>query len=152
MCFLEDQDPVSAVAGLGRSFDVDGVVATGQLEVARSTDAYLHSGRFAAEQMIEHLMTVVDEATSGAGYQFAHLACDLTWALAAPPGVTELIDYECRVNRYAPKYPQTLLCLYDLEPLGGMELVDLLRAHPKLLLGGVVLDNPHFLPPDEMRA
>jgi hypothetical protein len=151
-CLLDDPDPLSAIAELGSSLDIGGVVATGQLEAARSTSTYLHGGRFTAEQMTAHLMAVVDDATGGAGYQFARLACDLTWALTAPPGVAELIDYESEVNRYAPKYPQILLCLYDLERLGGMELVDLLRAHPKLLLGGVVLDNPHFLPPDEMRA
>jgi hypothetical protein len=28
-------------------------------------------------------------------------------------------------------------------------LLDLLRTHPKLLLGGLVLENPHYIPPDE---
>jgi hypothetical protein len=77
----------------------------------------------------------------------------MTWALTAAPGHEELVEYESEINRYGAKYQQILLCLYDLERLGGSELVDLLRTHPKLLLGGgMVLDNPHFLLPDEMRA
>jgi hypothetical protein len=28
-------------------------------------------------------------------------------------------------------------------------MLDLLRTHPKLLLGGLVIENPHYLTPDE---
>jgi hypothetical protein len=31
-------------------------------------------------------------------------------------------------------------------------LVDLLRTHPKLLIGGLVIDNPHYLSPEEFLA
>jgi hypothetical protein len=31
-------------------------------------------------------------------------------------------------------------------------LVDLVKTHPKLLLGGVVIDNPYALSPDEFLA
>jgi hypothetical protein len=50
------------------------------------------------------------------------------------------------------KYPQMILCLYDLARLGGGMVVDLLKTHPKILLGGLVLENPHYLTPDELRA
>ena len=41
------------------------------------------------------------------------------------------------------------MCMYDLERFGGGVVVDLLKTHPKLLLGGVLIDNPHALTPDE---
>jgi hypothetical protein len=31
-------------------------------------------------------------------------------------------------------------------------LPGMLKTHPKLLLGGMVLDNPNFLSPDDYRA
>jgi hypothetical protein len=31
-------------------------------------------------------------------------------------------------------------------------MVDLIKTHPKLLLGGLLIDNPHYLSPDEFRA
>ena len=31
-------------------------------------------------------------------------------------------------------------------------IVDVLKTHKKVLLGGLVLDNPHYLTPDEFRA
>jgi hypothetical protein len=42
--------------------------------------------------------------------------------------------------------------MYDLERFGGGVVVDLLKTHPKLLLGGVLIDNPHALTPDEFRG
>jgi hypothetical protein len=68
------------------------------------------------------------------------------------PGAGYLADYESEVNRFVPKYPQVILCLYDLREFGGGLLMDLLKTHPKVLLGGFVLDNPHYLSPDEYRA
>jgi hypothetical protein len=68
------------------------------------------------------------------------------------PKVEELIGYESELNRFLPRYPQWFMCLYDLETFGGAILVDLLRTHPKLLLGGMLLENPHYLSPDEFLA
>ncbi len=45
-----------------------------------------------------------------------------------------------------------ILCLYDLELFGGGIIVDVLKTHKKLLLGGLVLENPHYLTPDEFLA
>jgi hypothetical protein len=30
-------------------------------------------------------------------------------------------------------------------------MVDLLKTHPRLLIAGMVLDNPHYLSPNEFR-
>jgi hypothetical protein len=45
-----------------------------------------------------------------------------------------------------------ILCLYDLEGFGGGVVVDIMRTHKKLVLGGLVLDNPHYVSPDAFRA
>jgi hypothetical protein len=44
------------------------------------------------------------------------------------------------------------LCLYDLTRYGAGVIVDLLRVHPIILLSGLVLENPYYLPPDELLA
>ena len=31
-------------------------------------------------------------------------------------------------------------------------MLDLVRTHPKLLLGGLVIENPHYLTPDDYLA
>jgi hypothetical protein len=44
------------------------------------------------------------------------------------------------------------LCLYELDRFGGDVLVDVLKTHPKVLFGGMILDNPYYLAPDEFLA
>jgi hypothetical protein len=39
-----------------------------------------------------------------------------------------------------------------LEKIGGGIVVDLLTTHPKLMLGEMVLENPHDLSPDGFLA
>ena len=65
------------------------------------------------------------------------------------PGVDELVSYESKLNRFLPRYPQVILCLYDLNRFTGEILLDLLKTHPKVLLGGMLVANPYYLDPDE---
>jgi hypothetical protein len=44
------------------------------------------------------------------------------------------------------------MCLYDLAAFGGGILVDLMKTHPTLILGGMVLENRHCLTADEFLA
>jgi hypothetical protein len=80
------------------------------------------------------------------------VAGETTWLFDDPPGADEFVEYESELNRYTTQYPQSILCLYDLERFGGGMMVDLIKTHPKLLLGGLLIDNPHYLSPDEFRA
>ena len=41
---------------------------------------------------------------------------------------------------------------YDLELFGTSMLVDVLKTHPKVLVGSMVLDNPEYLTPDQYLA
>ena len=66
----------------------------------------------------------------------------MTWFKFEMPGVEELIAYESRLNKSLPKYPQVILCLYELGQFSGEVLVDVLKTHPKVLLGGMLLEPP----------
>jgi hypothetical protein len=76
----------------------------------------------------------------------------MTWALRRLPGVEELVRYEAKLNEFLPRYPQVILCLYELHRFSGDVLVDVLKTHPKVLLGGMLLRNPYYLEPDEFLA
>jgi hypothetical protein len=47
------------------------------------------------------------------------------------------------------RFPQAVLCLYDLAKVGGGVLLDLIKTHPRILMGGLLLENPHHLTGDE---
>ena len=127
-------------------------MASTQLEVFSSDDAYLRTGSFASEEMLGFWDAYVGAVVRDDRFSFVRIAGEATWALRDPPTVDELMRYESELNRFAGRYPQTVLCLYDLDRFGAGILVDLLRTHPKLVVGGRVLENPYHLSPDEFAA
>jgi anti-anti-sigma regulatory factor len=133
LCLLEDGSPVGD--------DGD----PGQLEVHRSTDVYLPSGVFRPSDMLDYLDRTHGAAVEApGGYRRVRAAGDMGWAVSRPPGADRLFEYESRVNDFAPRYPQMLLCLYDLSVFGGDVLPDLLRTHPKVLVGGRLVDSSSY--------
>ena len=57
-----------------------------------------------------------------------------------------------RSTRSSKTNPTVFMCMYDLDRFGVSMLVDVLTTHPRVLLGGMVLDNPHYLTPREYLA
>ena len=55
----------------------------------------------------------------------------MTWALREAPGVETLVEYEAQLNLFMPRYPQVILCLYELAQFSGGVLVDVLRPTPR---------------------
>ncbi|MDX6644411.1 MAG: hypothetical protein QOK40_138 [Miltoncostaeaceae bacterium] len=82
-------------------------------------------------------------------FGFARVAGEAGWAIRSG-SMDELIRYESALHRFTLSHPQTVLCLYDLNVLGGGIVVDMLKTHPKTMLGGMLLENPHYLTPDEL--
>jgi hypothetical protein len=151
VCVVDADEPDDVVAALGPDVDLGRRLGRRQLEVQRSQDTYLKGGAFSTEGMLEFWDREVGGAVGG-GFSFARAAGEMTWALRQLPGVDELIGYESRLNQFLPRYPQVILCFYELDMFSGELLVDVLKTHPKVLLGGMVLDNPYYLEPDEFLA
>jgi hypothetical protein len=55
------------------------------------------------------------------------------------------------MDRYRPLYPQIVMCLYDLDRLGGA-LIELVMTHTRMLVGGMAIENPYCLTPEEVLA
>jgi hypothetical protein len=43
-----------------------------------------------------------------------------------------------------------VICTYDLTKFDGTVVVDIMRTHPAVILGGVLQENPFFVPPDTL--
>lgn len=150
VCVLDDADPEVLLERLHDEVDPRSA-ATDQLEVRVSQHTYLLGGQFSTLAMLAFWDQVVGAAMAG-GYQFSRAVGEMTWALRQMPGVEELVGYEAQLNDFLPRYPQVILCLYDLDRFNGEVLVDILKTHPKVLVGGMVLDNPYYLEPEEFLA
>ncbi len=119
----------------------------GQLEVRNWQDAYLLDGHFDQDRMLAMLQSVLDEAKRE-GYPLTRLVAHMEWALEDRPGVADIVEYESRLNYFLHRYPDPVICVYDLDQFGA-SVIDILRTHPMVIIGGVLQENPFFVPPDD---
>ena len=76
----------------------------------------------------------------------------MEWGLADFPGLDDFIEFETRVNYVVPKYENAAICAYDLSKFNASVVMDALRTHPLVIIGGLLQENPFFVPPDELLA
>jgi MEDS: MEthanogen/methylotroph, DcmR Sensory domain len=149
ICVVDGVEPTEIVDALGP--DVDGAqrAASKQLDVMGSADVYLRSGSFSPAEIVSSWKAAIAEVMYDGRFDIVRAV--ETWSLhdVVPP-LRELLALESEMNRYLPLYPQVIVCLYDLERFGGGVVVDLLKTHPRILMGGMVLDNPYWLMPEEL--
>ncbi len=127
-------------------------VSSGQLEFYGSDETYLRTGSFDPDQMIAFWEGRARDISAEGRFEAVRLLGEMSWLERVPPERESVVRYETWADEFVAKYPQTVLCLYDLRKLGSGILMDLLRTHPKLLLGGLVIENPHHLSADEFTA
>jgi MEDS: MEthanogen/methylotroph, DcmR Sensory domain len=152
VCVVDATDPETVLAELRGVIDIDSTSAHDQLVVLPSQRTYLSSGAFETDRMLDFWDETVGSALDSARFSFVRSVGEMTWALRDFPGVDQLVSYESKLNRFLPRYPQVILCLYDLERFNGEVIVDILKTHPKVLVQGVVVENMYYLEPEEFLA
>jgi DcmR-like sensory protein len=121
---------------------------TGQLEVRRWQDAYLRGDHFDQDAMLALIEEVLQSAAA-AGYPLTRLVAHMEWALLDKPDVDNLVEYETRLNYVLPKYDDPVVCTYDLSKFPASLVMDIMRTHPVVIIGGILQENPFFVPPDQ---
>jgi hypothetical protein len=124
-----------------------------QLTVLASRDVYLTDRGFDMEGMLDFYGAELRGVAEGrSGYDCICTAGEMSWALRDIPGVGDLLAYEARVNQVLAANPDAAaisLCLYDAERFDAELIVGVLRTHPKVVMGGTVIDNPFYIQPEE---
>jgi hypothetical protein len=133
-----------AEAGVG----VERAMGSGQLEVRPWQQAYLCEDRFDQDAMLA-LIEEVLQSGAAAGYPLTRLLAHMEWACLERPGVEHLVEYEARLNYVLPKYDDPVICAYDLSKFAASVAMDVMRTHPVVIVGGVLQENPFFVPPDQ---
>jgi hypothetical protein len=132
MVFTESVPPVKVLARLeARGIPAGRESRAGQLEVLSAGDAYLPSGRFEPDRLLESLLDHVERATLD-GYAGVRLVGDMAWALSAPVGVEQLAGYEAQVNQLYMDGRALGVCVYDRHAFDGDLLQQVRRAHPAI--------------------
>jgi hypothetical protein len=132
----------------GSGIDVAANENSGQLQLRVWEQSYLRDGRFDQQRMLE-LLAALMSRPAGAPTAAGRLVAHMEWALLDRPGSGDLVEYESRVNTLMTGQPHVLVCVYDLTRFSGDIVVDIMRTHPVTIIGGVVRENPFFVPPEE---
>jgi len=143
----EDHLQHLAAAGI----DVAAASRSDQLEVRTWNEMHLRNGRFDQDKTLAVFKDVI-QATAQQGFPLARFVTHMEWALENRPGIDDLLEYEAKAN-YAwlnhdgPVHP--VVCTYDLTKFSGEVVIDVMRTHPMIILGGILQENPFYVPPDE---
>ena len=133
-----------AEAGL----DVEKAEREGQLEIRPWEDAYLRGARFDQNAMLALIEEVLKEGRAK-GFGQTRLWANMEWAVNDLPGVHDIVEYETRLNKFLPQYDDVVVCTYDLNKFSAPVVMDIMRTHPQVIIGGMVQENPFYVPPDE---
>src|SRR5438132_6081176 len=128
--------------------NVQEAIDTGQLEVRPWQDGPLRGSRFDQDTWLVSFEQVLQSGPA-AGYAQTRFLAHMEWALVDLPGVDDLIEFETRVNYVVPKYEAPVICAYDLSRFDASVVMDALRTHPVVIIGGLLQENPFFVPPEQ---
>lgn len=120
----------------------------GQLEVRPNTETYLRDGDFDQDRML----AVFEQLASGNakhGFPLSRIVCRMDWAAESRVFVDNVIEFESRVNDVWHRHNDVVICTYHLAQFNGDAIVDILRTHPMVILGGILQRNPFFVPPEQ---
>ena len=120
----------------------------GQLEVRVNTEVYLPDGHFDQDRMI----AVFEQLASGnvkGPFPLSRIYCRMDWVVKDQSHVDDVIEFESRVNDVWRRNEDAVICTYHLGQFRGEEVIDIMRTHPMVVIGGIVQQNPFYIPPDE---
>ena len=127
--------------------DVERLMASGQLHVRLWEDTYLSDDRFDIDRMLSEVRAAVRGAGT-ADHTPTRVVAHMEWALLDKPGVEDLIEYEARADELS-NLRGPLICAYDLTKFSASVVMDVLRTHRTVIVGGVLQENPFFVPPGQ---
>jgi hypothetical protein len=128
--------------------DVPSSQRNGQLEVLDWKDTFFRDGPFDPDQQLALLEQVLRSGKEQ-GFRISRYVAHAEWALQEGASLDLLLEFEARVNHIWPRSADTVICCYDLSQFGGDIVIDAIRTHPMVIIGGILQQNPFFVPPDE---
>jgi len=142
-------DHVARLASFG--IDPEAGNKTGQVAVTDWTETFFAEGPFDVERQLAGL----DRALRGGreqGFPVSRYVAHAEWALEEGASIETLLEFEARVNHMWPRHADTVVCCYDLARFDADTVVNALRTHPIVILGGILQHNPFYVQPDAFLA
>ena len=129
--------------------DVQEAMGVGQLVVRPWQDSTVRGDSFDLDSWLAEFEQALQSGPA-AGYARTRVMGQMEWALLDLPRVGDLVEFETRVNFMIPQYGDSVICTYDLTKFGASVVMDALRTHPAVIIGGLLQENPFYVSPDQL--
>jgi hypothetical protein len=139
------QDHLRRLAAAG--IDSAAAQLSGQFELRTNTETYLRDGHFDQDRMLEVFERLASGNAEG-GYPLSRVVCHMDWAAEGRLHIDSLVEFESRVNDVWCRHDDAVICVYDLAKFRADAVVDIMRTHPMIIIGGILQHNPFFVPPE----
>jgi hypothetical protein len=117
--------------------------AAGGMDLLSWDRSYLRNGSFEIHEMlvlIRELFAAGGAAAPSRGW------ANMGWALRQVPGVEDLVEYETRLNPIIAASNAVVICTYEAGRYSPAVILDVLRAHPMIVVDRKVEPNPLYVP------
>jgi hypothetical protein len=124
--------------------DMPALLEQRRCELRTWTETYLRGGNFDPFAMLD----LLDEFLLGAPSPRIRMIAEMSWANSRDEIGAQLIEFEARANFVHAQHQHVVICVYDVSKFDGAFVLDILRTHPMVLIGGMLQLNPFFFPPE----
>jgi len=98
------------------------------------------------------MLAAFEQMASGnakGGFPLSRICCRMDWVVGDRSCVDDVVEFESRVNDIWRRHDDAVICTYHLGKFGGDTVIDIMRTHPMIIIGGILQRNPFFVPPEE---
>ncbi len=139
----DEHDSRLADAGI----DTGAATRSGQLDVRGWYEAHLLDGVFDGARTVAVIDHICRQSVAG-GFSRIRFVTQMEWVVESATDPDTLLAYEASVNLEPIEHP--VVCAYDVTKFRGDLVVDVMRTHPMILVGGVLQENPFFVPAETL--
>ena len=131
--------------------DVAALLQDGRFELRTWSNTHLLDGYFDQHRTLKLFEGVMKRAKEQ-GFPLTRFVTHMEWALKDEKQITDLLEYEARANeawecQEGPFNP--VICTYDISKFTGDVVVDVMRTHPMIIIGGILQENPFYVPAEK---
>jgi MEDS: MEthanogen/methylotroph, DcmR Sensory domain len=139
ICFMDSPSPVRdrIPSELTSKDDI--------LQFFTEEEGYLPEGHFSTDSFLRGMEATV-KGTLSEGYERLWLIGDTTVIVRKSIDQRAWFATESEVSEFAPRYPQFIMCLYNLDLYDGETVMYVLRTHTRIWVNGLIITNPYYIP------
>jgi hypothetical protein len=115
------------------------------LQFFTEEEGYLPEGHFSTDSFLRGMEAAV-KGTLSEGYERLWLIGDTTVVIRKAIDLKTWFATESQVSEFAPRYPQFIMCLYNLDLYDGETVMYVLRTHTRIYVNGLIIANPYYIP------